>query len=80
MFHFVGMRFCKSVTNSLRKKNKKLHNPYLLKKEVFLVSKTLLSPIGTRKKSFSSTLNFIILQMVKNIVQSTLLSIWVVLR
>jgi hypothetical protein len=31
-----------------------------------LASKTLLSPIGTGKKTFSSTLNFMTSQMVKN--------------
>jgi hypothetical protein len=43
-----------------------LHNPCLLKKVNFLAFKTLLSPFGTRQKSFLSTFNVIILQMVRN--------------
>jgi hypothetical protein len=43
-----------------------LHNPCLLQKVVFLASKTLLSPIGTGKKTFSSILNFMISRMGRN--------------
>jgi hypothetical protein len=42
------------------------HIPYLLKKMVFLANKTLLSPLGTGKKTFLSTLNIMILQTVRN--------------
>jgi hypothetical protein len=42
------------------------HIPYLLKKMDFLAFKTLLSPFGTGEKTFSSTLNLMILQMVRN--------------
>jgi hypothetical protein len=47
----LGMRLCKHVPNSPRDKNKMMHHPYLLEKVVFLAPKTLLSPIGTRKKN-----------------------------
>jgi hypothetical protein len=43
-----------------------MHHPCLLEKIVFLASKTLLFFIGTRKQTFSSILNFMILQMVRN--------------
>jgi hypothetical protein len=43
-----------------------LYNPCLLEKVVFLAFKTLLSPFGTRKETFLSTLNVMILQTVKN--------------
>jgi hypothetical protein len=42
----VDMGFCRHVPYSSRNKNMKSHNPYLLKKRVFLASKTLLSPLG----------------------------------
>jgi ABC-type phosphate transport system ATPase subunit len=42
------------------------HIPYLLLKMVFLAFKTLLSPLGVGKKTFLSTLNVMILQMVRN--------------
>jgi hypothetical protein len=58
----VDMRFCRYIP---RDKNKMMHHPSLLEKVVFLASKTLLSPIGTWKKTFLSTLNFMILQMVR---------------
>jgi hypothetical protein len=44
----VGIRFCRHVPNSTKNKNMKFLNPYLLQKMVFLASKTLLSPFGTR--------------------------------
>jgi hypothetical protein len=40
--------------------------PYLLFKMVFLAFKTLLSPLGAVKKTFLSTLNVMVLQMVRN--------------
>jgi ABC-type phosphate transport system ATPase subunit len=42
------------------------HIPYLLLKMVFLAFETLLSPSGTGEKTFLSTLNVMILQMVRN--------------
>jgi hypothetical protein len=63
----VGMRFCGHVPNSLRNKNPKRHISYLLGKVDFLDPKRLLSPFGRgKKKSLSSTLNVMILQMVRN--------------
>jgi hypothetical protein len=62
----VGMRFCGHVLNSPRNKNPKRHISYLLEKVVFLDPKRLLSPFGRGKKTFSSTLNVMILQMLKN--------------
>jgi hypothetical protein len=43
-----------------------LHNPCLLEKVIFLAFKTLLSPLGIRKKTFLSTLNVMIWQTVRN--------------
>jgi ABC-type phosphate transport system ATPase subunit len=40
--------------------------PYLLLKMVFLAFKTLLGPLGAGKKTLLSTLNVMILQMVRN--------------
>jgi hypothetical protein len=60
------MRFCRHVPNSPRNKNAKKLISYLLEKVVFLDSKRLLSPSGRGKKTFSSTLNVMILQMVRN--------------
>jgi hypothetical protein len=62
----VGMRFCGHVPNSLRNKNPKRHISYLLEEVVFLDPKRLLTPFGKGKKTFSSTLNVMILQMVRN--------------
>jgi hypothetical protein len=62
----VGMRFCGHVPNSPRNKNPKKHIPYLLVKVVFLDPKRLLSPLGMGEKTFSSTLNVMISQMVRN--------------
>jgi hypothetical protein len=44
----------------------KSSNPYLRPKMVFLASETLLSLLDKWKKTFSSTLNVMILQMVKS--------------
>jgi hypothetical protein len=60
------MRFCGHVPNSPRNKNPKRHIPYLLEKVVFLDPKRLLYPLGKDKNFFSSTLNVVISQMVKN--------------
>jgi hypothetical protein len=62
----VGMRFSIHVPNSPRDKNKMMHHPCLLEKVNFLASKTPMSPIGIGKKFFISTLNFMVLQMVRN--------------
>jgi hypothetical protein len=62
----VGMRFCGHVPNSLRNNNPKRHISYPLEKVVFLDPKRLLSPFGKGKKAFSSTLNVMISQMVRN--------------
>ena len=60
------MRFCGHVPNLPRNKNPKRHISYLLEKVVLLDPKRLLSPFGRGKKTFSSTLNVIISQMVRN--------------
>jgi hypothetical protein len=60
------MRFHGHVPNSPRNKNPKNFIPYLLEKVVFLDPKTLLDPLGRGKKTFSSTLNVMISQMVRN--------------
>jgi hypothetical protein len=60
------MRFCGYVPNSPRHKNPKRLIPYLLEKVVFLDPKRLLPPRIGAKKTFSSTLNVMISQMVKN--------------
>jgi hypothetical protein len=62
----VGMRFCGRVPNSPRNKNPKRHISYLLEKVVFLDPKRLLSPWARAIKTFSSTLNVMISQMVRN--------------
>jgi hypothetical protein len=63
----IDMRFCWHVPNSpTRNKNLKSLNPYLLYKMVFLAPETLLYPLSTWKKTFFSTLNLMILQMVWN--------------
>jgi hypothetical protein len=61
----VGMRFFRHVPNSLKNKNVERHIPHLLKKIVFLAFNTLLSP-WAHGKNFSSTLNVMIMQMVRN--------------
>jgi hypothetical protein len=60
------MRFCGHVLNSPRNKNPKKLIPYLLEKVVFLDLKRLLSPLDRGRKTFSSTLNVMISQMVRN--------------
>jgi hypothetical protein len=60
------MRFCGHVPNSPRNKNLKRLILNLLEKLVFLDPKRLLSLFGTSKKTFSSTLNVMISQMVRN--------------
>ena len=62
----IGMRFCRHTPNSPRYKHNMMHHPCLLEKVVFLASKAILSSIGIWKKTFSSTLNFMISQMVRN--------------
>jgi hypothetical protein len=62
----VGMRFCGHVPNSPRNKNLKRLILNLLKKVIFLEPKRLLSPFAGAKKTFSSTLNVMISQMVRN--------------
>ena len=58
----IDMRCCWHVPNSYRNKNLKSFNPYLLLKLVFLAPRTLLY----LQKTFFSTLNLIIFQMVWN--------------
>jgi hypothetical protein len=60
------MRFCGHVPNSPRNKNPRGLISYLLKKVGFLDPKRLLSPLGRGEKTFSSTLNVMISQMVRN--------------
>jgi hypothetical protein len=60
------MRFCGHLPNSPRNKNLKRLIQNLLEKVVFLDPKRLLSPFCRGKKTFSSTLNVIISQMVRN--------------
>jgi hypothetical protein len=60
------MRFCGHVPNSPRNKNLKRLILNILEKVVFLDPKRLLSPFAGAKKKISSTLNVMILQMVRN--------------
>jgi hypothetical protein len=62
----VGMRFCGHVPNSPRNKNLKRLILNLLKKVVFLDPKRLCPPFVGAKKTFSSTLNDMISQMVRS--------------
>jgi hypothetical protein len=62
----VGMRFFKHVPNSLKNNEMKRYIPYLLKKMVFLDSKTLMSTLDIGEKTFSLTLNVTIFQTIKN--------------
>jgi hypothetical protein len=62
----VDMRFCGHVPNSPKNKNPKRHILNLLEKVVFLDPKRLLSPRTGAKKTFLSTLNVMISQMVRN--------------
>jgi hypothetical protein len=49
---FFSMFHTSCIPSSPRDKNKMMHHPCLLEKVVFWASKTLLFPIGTRKKAF----------------------------
>jgi hypothetical protein len=60
------MRFGGHVHNSPRNKNPKRLISYLLEKVVFMDPKRLLSPLDRGKNTFSSTLNVMISQMVRN--------------
>jgi hypothetical protein len=60
------MRFCGHVSNSPRNKNPKRLIPYLLEKVVFLTPKDCCPPRTGAKKTFSSTLNVMISQMVRS--------------
>jgi hypothetical protein len=52
IFFYVTHLFYRHVPNSTRNKNMKSQNPNLLRKLVFLASKTLLSPLSIGKKLF----------------------------
>jgi hypothetical protein len=60
------MRFCGHVPNSPRNKNVKSHNPCYSKNRFFWTPKHCCPPFAGAKKSFSSTLNVMISQMVRN--------------
>jgi hypothetical protein len=60
------MRFCGHVSNSPRNKNLKKLISYLLEKVVFLDPKGCFPYFAGAKKTFFSTLNVMILQMVRN--------------
>jgi hypothetical protein len=60
------MRFCGHVPNSPRNKNLKRLILNLLKKWFFWTPKDCCPPLAGAKKTFSSTLNVMILQMVRN--------------
>jgi hypothetical protein len=62
----VGMRFCGHVPNSPRNKNLKRLILNLLEKVVFWAPKDCCPPFAGAKKTFSSTLNVMISQMVRN--------------
>jgi hypothetical protein len=62
----MGMRFCRHLPNPPRDKKKMSHDPCLLEKVVFWAFKTLLSPFGSGKKTFLSTLNVMISRTVRN--------------
>jgi hypothetical protein len=59
------MRFCGHEPNSPRNKNPKRLIPYLLEKVVIVDPKRLLTPLDGEKRTFSSTLNIMILQMIR---------------
>jgi hypothetical protein len=59
------MRFSGHVPNSPRNKNLKRLTLNLLEKMVFLDPKRLLSPLAGAKRTFFSTLNVMISQMVR---------------
>jgi hypothetical protein len=60
------MRFCGHVPNSPRNKNLKRLIPNILEKVVFWIPKDCCPPLAGTKKTFSSTLNVMISQMVRN--------------
>jgi hypothetical protein len=60
------MRFCGHVPNSPRDKNPKKHISYLVEKVAFLDPKDSCSLWAEAKKTFSSTLDVMISQMVRN--------------
>jgi hypothetical protein len=62
----VGTRFCGHAPNSPRIKNSKRLISYLLEKVVFWTPKDCCPPWAGVKKTFSSTLNVMISQMVRN--------------
>ena len=62
----MGMKFCGHIPNSPRNKNLKRYILNLLKKIVFWDPKRLLSLFCSGKKTFSSTSNVMISQMVRN--------------
>jgi hypothetical protein len=64
----VGMRFCRYVPNSPRNKNLKRLIPYLLEKveRFFWTPKDCCPHFAWVKKTFFSTLNVMISQMVRN--------------
>jgi hypothetical protein len=62
----VGMRFCGHVPISPRNKNPKRHISYLLEKVVFWTPNDCCPSFAGAKKTFSSTLNVMISQMIRN--------------
>jgi hypothetical protein len=67
MFHIsYGYEIWEHVPNSLRNKSMERHIPYLLQKMDLWASKTLLYPSVIGEFYFFSTLNVIILQIVRN--------------
>jgi hypothetical protein len=60
------MRFCGHVSNSPRNKNPKRPIPYLLEKVVFWTPNNCCPPRTRIQKTFSSTLNVRISQIVRN--------------
>jgi hypothetical protein len=62
----LGTRLYRHVPNSPKDKNKMMHHPCLLEKIAFWPPKLCCSPLVHGKKTFSSTLKFMVLQMVRN--------------
>jgi hypothetical protein len=60
------MRFCGHILDLPKNKNLKKHISYLLEKVVFWAPKDCCLPWAGAQKSFSSTLNVMISQMVRN--------------
>ena len=60
----MNMRFCRYVPNSLRNKNIKRHIQYL-ENWIFGFQNSIV-PLRHREKTFSSALNFMLLQTVRN--------------